>query len=136
MLQFRGDLMAAFQRRRKVYKLDFSGTEYDGFEVHVQGLTTGEYLELVSLSGNAAESSETEKLLVLFSTHLVHWNLQDDGVPVPCTLDGVKANDLAMNMRVIDAWTDAMVNVPKSAEKKSLAGDPSLVASIPMESLS
>lgn len=125
----------AFQRKRKVYRLIFEGTEYDGLEVRVQGLTTGEYLELVSLTGST-ESSETEQLLKLFATHLVAWNLQEDDEPVPTTFEGIKSNDLAMNMRVIDAWTDAMVKAPASTEKKSLAGDSSLVASIPMESLS
>lgn len=126
----------AFQRKRKVYRLLFEGTEYDGLDVRVQGLTTGEYLELVSLSGNTSEASETEKLLVFFASHLVAWNLEEDGMPVETSLDGVKSNDLAMNLRIIDAWTDAMVSVSKDTEKKSLAGDPSLVASIPTENLS
>lgn len=125
-----------FQRKRKVYGLDFEGTEYDGLAVKVAGLTTGEYLELVALTGSAGESeSETEKLLKLLATHLVSWNLQDGPDPVPPTFEGLKANDLAMNMRIIDAWTDAMVKVSPATEKKSLAGDPSLVASIPTESL-
>lgn len=125
-----------FQRKRKVYKLDFVGTEYDGLEVRIRGLTTGEYLELVSLTGSTeTTSSETEKLLRLMSTHLVGWNLQEDDEPVASTFDGVKSNDLAMNMRIIDAWTDAMVNVPASTEKKSRSGDLAMVASIPTEVL-
>lgn len=126
----------AYQRKRKVYTLDFGGTEYDGLMVKVQGLTTGEYLELVTLTGSSGESNnETEQLLKLFATHLVSWNLEEDGIPVGTSFDGVKSNDLAMNMAIIDAWTGAMVNVPKETEKKSLAGDPSLVASIPTETL-
>lgn len=127
----------AFQRKRKVYRLDFGGTEYDGLEVRVHGLTTGEYLELVSLTGSTGETNgETEQLLRLFATHLLSWNLQEDDEPVPATLDGVKSNDLSMNMRIIDAWTDAMVKVPAGTEKKSLSGDPAMVASIPTETLS
>jgi hypothetical protein len=126
----------AFQRKRRVYALDFSGTEYDGLEVRVHGLTTGEYLELVTLTGSTGEkNNETEQLLKLFSTHLVSWNLIDDGAAVPTDFEGVKANDLAMNMFIIDAWTEAMVKVPASTEKKSLSGDLSLVASIPTETL-
>ena len=126
----------AFQRKRKIYRLDFTGTEYEGLDVRLHGLTTGEYLELVSLTGSTGEgSSETEQLLKLLSSHLVAWNLEEDGDPIPATFEGVKANDLAMNMRIIDAWTDAMVKAPASTEKKSLAGDPTLVASIPTETL-
>ena len=126
----------AFKRKRKIYKLDFEGTEYDGLEVRVRGLTTGEYLELITLSGVATEDgSETEKLLKMFSTHLVSWNLQEDDEPVDASFDGIKANDLAMNLAIVDAWTNAMTSVSASTEKKSLAGDPTLVASIPTESL-
>jgi len=127
----------SFQRKRKIYRLNFAGTEYDGMEVQVEGLTTGEYLEIVTLTGVTDDSgSETEKLLKLLASHLVSWNIQEDGVPVPADIEGVKSNDLAMNMFIINAWTDAMVSVPADTEKKSLAGDPSLVASIPTESLS
>lgn len=126
-----------FQRKRRVYRLDFSETEYEGLEVRIQGLTTGEYLDLVTLSGSQDESNnETEKLLRMLSSHLISWNLQEDEEPVPTTFDGVKANDLSMNMFIVDAWTNAMVKPTASTEKKSLAGDPSLVASIPTESLS
>lgn len=126
----------AFQRKRKVYKLDFEGTEYEGLVVKVRGLTTGEYLELVTLTATAdASESETEKLLKLLATHLVSWNLQEDGEPIPATFEGVKSNDLAMNTAIIDAWTSSMVNVPAGTEKKSLPGDSSLVASIPTEIL-
>lgn len=126
----------AFQRKRKVYRLDFEGTEYDGLVVNVRGLTTGEYLELVTLTGATTDNNnETEKLLKLLATHLVSWNLQDGDTPVPATFEGLSANDLAMNMSIINAWTDAMVNVPADTEKKSLPGEPSLVGSIPMETL-
>lgn len=128
----------AFKRKRKIYRLDFSGTEYDGLEVRVRGLTTGEYLELVSLSapGTEGEAKETDGMLRLFSTHIVSWNLvDDDDEPVPTTFDGIKSNDLTMNMAIIGAWTDSMVAVPEKTEKKSLPGDSSLVASIPTETL-
>lgn len=126
----------AFQRKRKVYRLLFDGTEYEGLEVSIHGLTTGEYLELVTLTGSSGESNnETEQLLKLFAKHLVSWNLQEEGEPVPTSFAGVSSNDLSMNMFIVDAWTDAMVKPSASTEKKSLAGDPPLVASIPMETL-
>lgn len=128
----------AFKRKRKVYKLDFAGTEYDGLEVKVRGLTTGEYLELISLSapGTEGESKETDGMLRLFASHLVSWNLvDDDDEPVPSTFEGIKTNDLTMNMAIVNAWTDAMVEVPASTEKKSPTGVDSLVESIPTETL-
>lgn len=128
----------AFKRKRKVYKLDFTETEYDGLEVKVRGLTTGEYLELISLSapGTEGDSKETDGMLRLFASHLMSWNLvDDDDEPVPSTFEGIKTNDLTMNMAIVNAWTDAMVEVPASTEKKSLTGTDSLVESIPTETL-
>lgn len=128
----------SYKRKRKIYNLDFTGTEYEGLEVKVRGLTTGEYLEIVSLSAPSTEGDkETEGMLRMFATHLVHWNLVDEvtGEPVPTTYEGVISNDFVMNMYVINAWTQALASVPEATEKKSVTGEPSLVESIPTETL-
>lgn len=128
----------AFKRKRKIYNLDFTGTEYEGLEVKVRGLTTGEYLELVSLSAPGTEGDkETEGMLRMFSGHLVSWNLVDEesGEPISTAYEGVVTNDFVMNMFIINAWTDALASVPEKVEKKSSTGETPLVASIPMETL-
>jgi len=127
----------AFKRKRKVYRLDFEGTEYEGLELKVRGLTTGEYLDMVALSAPGTDGDgETDGLLRMLSTHLVSWNLVDEeGEPVPTTFEGIRTNDLTMNMAIISAWTEAMVNLPAGTEKKSLPGENSLVESIPTETL-
>jgi hypothetical protein len=138
-MPYTGENSMAFKRKRKVYKLDFEGTEYDGLEVKVRGLTTGEYLELVSLSapGTEGDAKETDGMLQLFASHLISWNLvdEDNNEPIPSTFEGIKTNDLTMNMFIVNAWTSAMVEVPTETEKKSLTGDVSLVESIPTETL-
>ena len=127
--------MAGYKRKRKIYKLDFSETEWDGLEVRVRGLTTGEWLQLVQLSASAQEGdSEAEGMLKMFASHLISWNLEDDeGLPIGTTYDDIKENDFTMNMAIINAWTDALANVPEKLEKKSGAGDTPLLASIPTE---
>lgn len=126
-----------FQRKRKVYKLDFSGTEYDGLEVKVGGLTTGEYLELITLSAPGVDGGEDETsgMLKLLARHLKSWNLEEDGEPVPATFEGLKANELPMNMAIVEAWTMALSSVPEGTEKKSVNGGSPLLGSIPTESL-
>lgn len=131
----------SFKRKRKVYVLDFEGTEYEGLEVKVRGLTTGEYLEIVSLSAPGTEGNEgdkeTEGMLRMFSNHLLSWNLTDDTdgdeVPVPTTYEGVTSNDFVMNMVIINAWTSAIASVPEATEKKLTAGENALVESIPTQ---
>lgn len=127
--------MAGYKRKRKMYRLDFAGTEWDGLEVRVRGLTTGEYLQLVQLSvSNKEGDSETEGMLKMFASHLVSWNLEDDdGMPIGTSFEDIKENDFTMNMAIISAWTDALAGVPEKVEKKSEAGDLPLLASIPTE---
>lgn len=123
-----------FQRKRKVYNLDFEGTEYDGLQVKVRGLTTGEYLELVSLSGPTAEGDkEVDGMIRMFASHLVSWNLEDEKGPVPPTYEGVKDNDFTMNTAIVGAWTQALSGVPDETAKKSLPGESPLLVSIPTE---
>lgn len=130
----------SFKRKRKVYVLDFDGTEYEGLEVKVRGLATGRWLELVSLSAPGVEGDkETEGMLRMFAEHLVSWNLTDDedGVEkaVPTTYEGVIANDFVMNMFIVNAWTNALASVPSNLEKKSNSGESAPVELIPTTAL-
>lgn len=130
-----------FTRKRKVYELDFEGTDYEGLKVKLSGLTTGEYLDFVVLSASAsAEGSdgnkETQGMIEMFSRHLLSWNLEDeDGEAVPADLEGLKANDLSMNLVLVDAWIGAISGVSEAVGKKSSDGANPLVESIPMEAL-
>lgn len=125
-----------FTRKRKIYKLDFSGTEYDGLVVKVGGLTTGEYLDFVTLTATVDEDeNQTGSMVTMLADHLKSWNLEEDGEPVPCTLEGLRANDLQMNMAIIRAWTTAMSGVPEETEKKSDSGVSPLLGSLPTETL-
>lgn len=131
---------STFKRRRKVYKLDFSGTEYDGLVVKAGGLTTGEYLEIIGLAvpDESDESAETDKMLQMFAKHLKSWNLiseDDDDTPVPATYEGLKSNDLAMNTAIINAWTTAIGQVSEETAGKSSDTSPAPEESIPTEML-
>lgn len=129
-----------YKRKRMVYKLDFDGTDYEGLSVKVTGLNTGEYLEIVGLGASKGDSEEaaveTDGMIQLFARHLISWNLEDENdAPVPPTYEGVKANDLAMNLFIVNAWTEAIGNASKDTGKELTAGANSLVASIPTETL-
>ena len=125
-----------YKRKRQVYKLDFTGTDYEGLEVQVSGLTTGEYLDLATQAAAGEEKEGTERMLKMLAEHLVAWNLEDDEGPIPLTFDGIKTNDITLNLMIINAWTSALGDVPDPLQKNSPSGEPSLVASIPMETSS
>lgn len=130
--------MAGFRRKRKTYKLDFSETEWDGLQVRIRGLSTGEYLQIVQLSATSDDddgSRETESMLRMLSSHIISWNLEDNDEPVGTSFEDIKENDFTMNMAIINAWIAALSSVPEDLAKKSSAGTSSLVASIPTETL-
>jgi hypothetical protein len=116
--------------------LDFAETEWDGLQVRVRGLTTGEYLQIVALSGATSEGDkETELMLRMLASHIVSWNLEDNGEPVGTSFEDIKDNDFQMNMAIVNAWVTALSSVPDDVAKKSTPGSDSLVASIPTEML-
>lgn len=119
---------------RKIYDLDFTGTEYEGLAVKMRGLTVGEELQLDELrTGDGAERRGFE----LMTSLLVAWNIEDDqGQPVPPTFEGVCSQDSVMIGAVIDALKAAVSGVPDPLPQSSPDGGPSPEASIPMEPLS
>jgi len=79
----------------------------------------------------------TRELLSRFAAALVSWNVEDEeGEPVPPTLDSIFAEDLGFVLAVIKAWMDAIAGVSGPLAPSLPAGEPSPEASIPMESLS
>lgn len=132
--------MAGFRRKRKIYKLDFTGTDYEGLEVRVGSLTTGEFLELIQVSApsqdNSEGNNETERMLTFLAKHLISWNLLDEeDQAVPTTFAGLLTSDLELNQLIISAWIDAIGGVTAPLEKNSTAGENLLVESIPMTAL-
>lgn len=126
-----------YKPKRKIYNLDFEGTEYEGLQVTIRGLNTGQYMHLFEAKAEAEAGGETNNLLTIMASRLVDWNVEDeDDTPVPATLDGIKTQDLDFNLAIVNAWTTAMAGVPAPLEQPSIDGGPSLEASMPMEPLS
>ncbi|MFI8448252.1 hypothetical protein [Streptomyces erythrochromogenes] len=126
-----------YKPKRKIYNLDFAGTDYEGLQVAVRGLNTGQYIDLFDAKAEAEGGGETNQLLTIMASRLVSWNIEDDDdQPVPATIDGIKTQDLDLNLAIVNAWTKAMAGVPDPLEQPSTDGGPFPEASIPMAELS
>lgn len=126
-----------YKPKRKIYNLDFTGTDYEGLMVSIRGLNTGQYMDMVTAKAEVEAGGETTNLLTIMASRLVSWNVEDDDdLPVPPTLDGIKTQDLDFNLAIVNAWTTAMAGVPAPLDQPSSDGGSSLEASIPMEVLS
>jgi hypothetical protein len=122
-----------FRPKRKIYKLDFSGTDYEGLEVSMRGPTVGEELEMESLQGQEGAGREVFRLMTGL---LVEWNVEDEQGPVPTTFDGVCTQDSAMITAILNATREAASGVPDPLPSSSLSGEPSLVESVPTAAMS
>jgi hypothetical protein len=120
----------------KIYVLQFE--QYEGLEVKVSGTSAGGYLDLVGLVDTAsADIGKARPLLELFAQCLRSWNIEDeDGRPVPQTIEGLLSLELDFVLELAGAWTDAIAGVSADLKERSNSGMPSLVESIPMETLS
>lgn len=128
-----------FKITPKGYRLKFSTPEMDGFEVVARSLNTGKFLEFQAAqaqqaAGGEKAASATEQMLEMLAASLISWNAEDEeGQPIPTTMDGLKTLDLDFNMEIIRAWMDAINGVPDPLPKTSAAGKPSAEVSIPMD---
>ncbi|HEX2657860.1 MAG TPA: hypothetical protein VHU40_06295 [Polyangia bacterium] len=131
----------AYVPPRKIYRLDFADTDFDGMQVSLYGLNTRQLIdaqEKTAVAESDAESSEFRELLELMIEKFHSWNVgeSEDGPSVPPTLDFLYEQDPDFNLAIVNAWTTAIVGVPAPLDNDSPSGDPSLEASIPMETLS
>jgi hypothetical protein len=129
-----------FKVQRKTYKLRFQGTDLDGLVVVARSLTTGQLLELESArlaraEGGKGSEGATQEMVRLLADALVEWNADDEnGQPIPPTLEGLLSQDSDFSMAIINAWQEAVVGARAPLSQTSSDGQPSaLEASIPMD---
>ena len=123
-----------FRPPRKIYTLDFTGTDYEGLEVRMRGMTVGEELDHDSRKG---ENGFAHYMFNLLAELLVDWNVEDDrGQPVPPTFEGVCSQSGDMVSKIIEALRNANSEVSDPLPQTSPTGGPTPVVSIPMAPLS
>lgn len=148
-----------FKPPRKIYTLDFEGTELHGLEVRACAASVGMMLELGSMvegfdgvpdvedveampesqqAGLVRNSMSSLRAIVeMYVTVLRSWNYEDEaGAPVPATVEGMLTLDPSHLMMIIKAWQQAVVAVPPASSPTSNDGALSEVLRLPMEPLS
>ncbi|MFJ7269431.1 hypothetical protein ACIQV3_22765 [Streptomyces sp. NPDC099050] len=114
------------------------GHEYHGCEVTLRRLKLGEWLDITGLGGEEDPGvRHIGDQLKKMADKLIAWNLEgEDGAPVPTTAEAVLEQDRDLMVAVLGAWLDTLNGVSAPLEPSSTGGDPSLVESIPMDTLS
>lgn len=134
--------MAGYTPKRRIFRLRFEDEEHDGLVVKVRSTSVGRLLEFMgflAMDTDELTPADVEKITGLFEAFaevLVEWNVEDDGRPVPPTLDGVKTQDAPFVMAIMRVWFQAVTTAPAPLAPPSSAGAPSAAPPLPMEPLS
>lgn len=124
-----------FEVKRTTARLIFDDPEMAGAEVVCRGVPLGTYFELAKLQDVGTDGGL--QLMQTFAEKVLdEWNLQEEGVAIPATFDGLMSLEPGMAMAIIDAWIRSVVTVKAPLAEPSTDGDLSAAASIPMVPLS
>lgn len=122
----------------KRYELTFEETDYEGLEVTLKGLSTGQFLAIQKLMPKAAQGDPeaAEALISAYQAAIVEWNVTDEmDEPLKPTYEVVMEQDLAMTLFVINGWMTALAGIKADLGKDSTSGLNSAVADLPTEAL-
>ena len=124
-----------YRRTPKVYNIRFADdSDYPGLEATLRSYSVG---QVIAFRKDSGQTDSVQAMVDLLAERLVSWNLEDeDGTPVPTTVEAILREDLDMIQALFDEWSDAITGVSVPLEKPSPAGEISQVGSIPMEPLS
>ncbi len=134
-----------FKKKTTIYELMFADAELEGLEVRAKSVPSGTLLDLMDAASKVDVTVKSfspgdllaiKQLLTGFAEALVSWNLEEeDGTPVPPTLESVHAQEITFIMPIVTAWMDAVAGVSSDLGKDSGSGETFPEGSLPMETL-
>lgn len=113
----------------------------DPIEVVLEELGIGEMLDfdearLRPVSTVAEAREQWAAVAETVAAHLVSWNLERKGEPVPLSAAGFMSLPRKLGGAIVSAWIDANIGVSGPLETGSPSGEPFPEGSLPMEPLS
>lgn len=126
-----------FKPKGKIYHLDFEGTDYDGLEISLKGLSTGQMLGMMSLMEDSENPAAAAQVVETVVSAVVSWNIDgDDDQALPVNRGNVLAQDLDMILAVAKAWINGIAGTAGDLGKDSTSGPSFPVVNLPTEALS
>ncbi len=119
-----------------IYTLtDVKGLE--GAVIRLKSTKVGKLRRLLAaLDSDAPLGEVIGPLLVTVADNLVSWDLEDeDGTPIPTTVEGLEELELDDLFSLISSWTSVMTGPEEALGKDSPSGEPSQELSALMEAL-
>ena len=120
--------MAGYRVPRRTALLRFEGSDYDGAEIRCKlDVPTQLFFDIWA----AQSQSKGDDPAVIIDVNrlwvekaLIEWNLEDeDGTPVPATIEGLLAQPPAFVSFLLSEWLKAVSEPPANFTPPSLNGD-------------
>lgn len=127
------------------YRLNFEDPKWAGLEVVCRGVSVQEMLDMTAWEETRRDQSRpaeernaaTVKLIDLFATALISWNLEDKkGNEIPATPANVWAQDISFIMLLLAVYRLTVAGVLPPLSEPSSDGEQLAEESIPMDVLS
>jgi len=97
-----------FRPKRTPFKLDFSGTEYEGLEVTVRPVPLSVMMDIVAACASP-DSATWRHVAATFTYAVESWNLEgDDDEPVAADADSLLSQDGRFVNAAIQKWIETM----------------------------
>ncbi len=133
-----------YKKQKKLYVLDFKGTNLEGLEIYVRSTSLGKMLDLTGLASlgdnikngglDQQDLEAIKEVFRLFIERVDRWNLVDeDDNPIPVSYEAFMDFDPGDAMQAVTAWQSAILDVPAPLDQKSNDGKRWEGAPIPME---
>lgn len=126
-----------YRRPARVFRLRFE--DEPELEVMARSVPVGELLDIMKLADKmtgAPDEKSVKELFGWFAKRVIGWNLEnEDGTPVPATLEGVLGQDFDFALKLVMAWVQAVssVQVPLATTSAGSTASPDPVeGTIPM----
>lgn len=112
---------------RRTFVLEFAGTDLDGAEVKLRSASIATIQEL--------RECDIPRECEILAEHLVSWDLEMDGEPIPPTKDGVMSLEVPAKNLILVEWIKATRGITAPLDHRSSDGGKPGAEQIPMESL-
>lgn len=123
-----------YRRQRTVYTVRYA--QHPGLWVRAKAPSTQTYIDLASKGENPNVETVIE-MARTFIDNVLDWNLEDeDGTPVPTTMEALLAEEWDFMEDLVQGWMEAVAGTGDSLKKDSPGGERVIMDSIPMEPLS
>ncbi len=125
-----------YRRNLKVFALAYE--EFDGLEIKAKSVPVGKLLTVLKLADSikdAPDQEDIEELFGWFASRIISWTyLDEEGEPLPPTLETLLDDDFDFVLKLIMGWVKALTTalVPTMPDSGSTQSPDPVENSIPM----